>query len=247
MTKLFFTPALLVFLLIITICSCKRINPNAVIVEITEPVNSVSTLLFTTIGGRAIILADAVAAQNLNNMMLKEKENMSLFQLGVGNAFAVDSAGKFFLYTARHCAVGIEKLTRTVNLDVAIINYEGLKSATPQIMKLTEGYQIDTNVIDNDSVFVRGYLSDKKGKVYSVTVSGIGKRSNIHDFDGVEIEGEKQYFQAHSLNMLLNENVDLAGLSGAPAFNKAGKVIGIYSGRTYDSRGIWQIRISLFN
>lgn len=236
---------LALLLVIVVMYSCSNENKYGAKITFTEPISLKSNFLFSTCGGQMFIMADSKSAQMINDAMYKEK-SFSMYELGVGNAFIVDSSGTYFLYTAKHCAVGLEKYTRNIGADIAIINYAKLRSSKYPAIDLNEGYKVDYNFNNYDSVFVRGYLSDKKGKVHFVTISGVGHKKNIADFDEEKSVNFK-YLQENTLSIPLKKNVDLAGLSGSPAFNKFGKVIGVYSGRQYAmDTDVYYARVSLF-
>ncbi len=227
------------------ISSCTNISENNVTtINFTEPVATTNSIfLFSSVGGKMIILADPFAAQKMNDISMK-KENFSLYDLGIGNAFVVDSEGTFLLYTARHCTKGIESITRVIDNDVAVVNYNKLRNISQSVLDINHGYSIERNIVDNDSVYVRGYLSDNKGKVHAVLICGVGKIRQSSDY--INVQENKEYIQARMLSMKIEKNVDLAGLSGAPAFNRKGKIIGVYSGRTYDQDSReYAIRIAL--
>lgn len=234
------------FLLVIVVMySCSKENKDGAKITFTEPIPLKSNFLFSTCGGQMFIMADSKSAQMINDAMCKER-NFSMYELGVGNAFIVDSSGTYFLYTAKHCAVGLEKYTQNIGADIAVINYNKLRSSKYPAIDLNEGYKIDYNFNDYDSVFVRGYISDKKGKVHFVTISGVGHKENIANFDK-EKSVNLKYLQENTLTIPLKKNVDLAGLSGSPAFNKFGEVIGVYSGRQYAiGTNVYYARVSLF-
>lgn len=233
------------FLSILLISSCTDIAENNVAnINFTKPVVTTNaTFLFSAVGGKMIILADPFAAQKMNDLSM-QKGNFSLYDLGIGNAFVVDSEGTFLLYTARHCTKGIESITRIIDNDIAVVNCDGLHAISPSVLEINQGYDVAEKVSDNDSVYVRGYFSDKKGKVHSVLICGIGKIQQSSDY--ANVQQNKEYIQSRMLSIKMAENIDLAGLSGAPAFNKEGKIIGVYSGRTYDQDSReYSIRISL--
>ncbi|MBP6926194.1 MAG: hypothetical protein KBB70_00665 [Candidatus Pacebacteria bacterium] len=238
------TTLVLAIFMVMNGCSSKK-RANTATIDFTEPVNENATYIFSTCGGKMIIFADASAAQKINSL-LHEHEGATINNLGVGNAFIVDSNGTFLLYTARHCTVGIEKITHTLNADIAVVDYKGLRNISPSVMEITEGYKIQPNVSSGDSVYVRGYYTDNKGHMYSVCISGVGELSDRRDTKK-RVIGAVEYFSERVFNVLLEENIDLGGLSGAPAFDKFGNVIGIYCGRTIDqSTGDCFARITLF-
>ncbi len=224
---------------------CSKKRATTATLDFTEPVNTNSTFVFSTCGGKMIIFADATAAGKINNIM-KEQKGATINDLGVGNAFVVDSNGTFLLYTARHCTAGIEKITHVLNADIAVVDYQGLKNISPSQMEISEGYKIKSNVCSGDSIFVRGYYTNTDGHMYSVSISGVGQLTDTRDYKHTA-RGAVEYVSGTVLNILLEENIELGGLSGAPAFDKSGNVIGMYSGRTIDqSTGNCFARITLF-
>ncbi len=236
----------IVIISLIMMSACSNENKYGATITFSEPITMDNHFLFTTCGGQMIIMVDSKAAVTMNKLMLEAKD-FSLYELGVGNAFAVDSCGKYYLYTARHCTKGLEKIERNIGNDISIVNYSGLKAISPSVITLAHGYEIEYNVNNYDSVFIKGYLSDKKGKVSLINIKGIGKLSDGEIYKVLNKEME-QFLQKRYLHVLMKKNVDLAGLSGAPAFNKQGKVIGVYSGRSMsEETGNYYLRISLFN
>lgn len=235
---------LFVFLISIS-CTGDRFNPKGASLVYSEAKPLETNFLFSTVEGKMLIMADCEAAQNFNDEMVRQNK-FSMFDLGVGNAFVIDSAGVHHLYTAKHCARGLEEITRVIGSDIAIIDYDRLQSIHPSPFELTKGYDIDYAVYNNDSVFVRGYLTNQNGMVQSVTLSGVGLLLNKRLLES-HVKKGCEYLQENVLLILMKENIDLAGLSGSPAFNKKGKVIGVYSGRMYDQETHdMYARVSLF-
>lgn len=233
-----------------TIAACQHTkDPNTATIDYSQPVISNNDFIFSTCQGKTLIMADASAAQKISDN-LKAQTGGILSDMGVGNAFAVTMDGKTFLCTATHGAVGLEKYTRNIGADIAVIDYDAMTKQSPGGIRLTSAYQMDTVIQNEDSVFIKGYLFNKKGELQTVTVSGKGKVWNKSEYNGTYSGMNSQYMQERALIIKLDENVELGGLSGSPAFNKQGKVIGVYSGRTLeqkDGKDTYYIRISLFN
>ena len=233
--------------------SCNRGEKPTASVTYEKPSPLKDVFIFSTLGGKTLLMTDYETAGKMNRLT-EEQHGVSMYDIGVGNAFVVDSAGTFFLCTAKHAAIGMEKWSRDIGTEITLVNWstfigDSVRS-TYHAMKLTSGYEIDTSVTDNDSVFVRGYLTDKDGTLHLVTISGVGKKVDKDQYRNAPMTPEDRlHFQKHMLEMSLGKNIDLASLSGSPAFNKAGKVIGVYSGRTVDADdpSICHARISLFN
>ena len=233
---------------VIAISACQHAkDPNTATIDFSQPIVSDADFIFSTCQGKTFIMADASAAQKMSDH-LKAQTGGILSDMGVGNAFVLDMDGKSYLCTATHATVGLEKYTKKIGADIALIDF----TAMPQQkfgteFQLATAYAVDTAVQTGDSVFVKGYLFNKNGELQSVTVSGKGKVWNKSEYNGTYSGMNSQYMQERALIIKLDENVELGGLSGSPAFNKQGKVIGVYSGRTLDQNsGTYYIRISLF-
>lgn len=236
--------------LVLTISACQHTkDPNTATIDFSEPTASNADFIFSTCQGKTLIMADAPTAQKISNN-LKEQTGGILSDMGVGNAFVINMDGKTFLCTATHGTVGLEKYTRKIGADIAVIDYNMMTQGKLGSIHLTTAYDMDTTIHAVDSVFIKGYLFDKSGKLQSVTVSGMGKMMDMNEYNGTFSGPNLQYMQQHALIIKLDENVELGGLSGSPAFNKQGKVIGVYSGRTLeqkDGKDTYYIRVSLFN
>jgi hypothetical protein len=236
--------------LVVTISACQHTkDPNTATLDFSQPTASNSDFIFSTCQGKTLIMADASAAQKISNN-LKEQTGGILSDMGVGNAFVLNMDGKPFLCTATHGAVGLEKYTRKIGADIAVIDYTTMTQEKPGGIQLSTAYGMDTVIHNADSVFIRGYLFDKKGELQSVTISGVGRIVDKNEYGNNVTGSNKQYMQQRALIIKLDENVELAGLSGSPAFNKQGKVIGVYSGRTVEQdngKDTYYIRVSLFN
>ena len=232
---------------VIAISACQHAkDPNTATIDFSQPIVSDADFIFSTCQGKTFIMADASAAQKMSDH-LKAQTGGILSDMGVGNAFVLDMDGKSYLCTATHATVGLEKYTKKIGADIALIDF----TAMPQQkfgteFQLTTAYAVDTAVQTGDSVFVKGYLFNKNGELQSVTVSGKGRMIDENEYNGGTVVNA-QYMQQRQLVIKLDENAELGGLSGSPAFNKQGKVIGVYSGRTLDQNsGTYYIRISLF-
>lgn len=242
-------------ILIITITACNHVkDPNTATIDFSQAVDSVPTFLFSTCQGKTLIIADASTAQQLNDN-IKKQTGGSFSDMGVGNAFALNMDGKIFLCTATHAAIGLPgKHVRNIGADIAIIDLDMMSQDNQRKgFDLSDAYEMDTIVNTSDSVFVRGYLFNEKGELQSVVVSGAGRVEKKSEFynDTNHCSGPGlPYVQQRTFILELDENIELAGLSGSPAFNKQGKIIGVYSGRTIEQNGskyTYSIRISLFN
>lgn len=216
---------------------------NIASVEFSEPIVTDKNFFFSTMGGKMFIMTDCKTAQDMNNMFLQEN-NSTIADLGIANAFFLDGE----LCTARHATKGLESLCNNIGNDITMIDYATmLKSGNNCKIPLIVGYLRDTFAL-NDSVFVRGYYSDSKGVIKNVTVKGIGTSSDElmkQDYSGSQ---NLEFLEKNSVIMRLERNIDLGGLSGAPAFNKQGKVVGVYSGRSLMVSGsdtTCYIRVSL--
>ena len=107
-----------------TIISCKNDSASTTeenpfgdvtsIAEITStPAKNVDSLfVFTTAGGRMFIMANAEAANKINEEF--QNEGFHLGGLGVGTAFIINERGETLLCTATHCAEGLEKFSKNV-------------------------------------------------------------------------------------------------------------------------------------
>lgn len=222
---------------------------NIASVEFSEAIATKENFFFSTVGGKMFMMMDSKAAQELNNMLLSEK-NATLNELGLANAFAVSHNGKIMLCTARHASEGLESFCSNIGNDIVMIDYSRLDAVTPKLIdnaSLYSGYSEGMAGV-NDSIFIKGHYSDSKGIVKNVTVKGIGTSSDElmkQDYSGSQ---NLEFLEKNSLIMRLERNIDLGGLSGAPAFNKQGKVVGVYSGRSLMVSGsdtTCYIRVSL--
>lgn len=232
--------------LVITLSACQHVkDPNTATVGFSQPVASDADFIFSTCQGKTFIMADASTAQKVSDR-LKAETGGILSDMGVGNAFVLDIEGKSYLCTATHATVGLEKYTKKIGADIALVDFTAMPQGLGTKFQLTTAYAVDTTVQTGDSVFVRGYLFNKEGELQSVTVRGKGSVIDANEYNGATIVNG-QYMQQSQLVIKLDENAELGGLSGSPAFNKQGKVIGVYSGRTLDQNsGTYYIRISLF-
>lgn len=228
---------------VITLSACQHAkDPHTATIDFSQPIVSDADFIFSTCQGKTFIMADASTAQKMSDH-LKAETGGILSDMGVGNAFVLDMDGKTFLCTATHATVGLEKYTKKIGADIALVDFTAMPQGLGTKIQLTTAYAVETTVQTGDSVFVRGYLFNKEGELQSVTVRGEGRIAAKGEYTGVNA----QYMQQRQLVIKLDENAELGGLSGSPAFNKQGKVIGVYSGRTLDQNsGTYYIRISLF-
>lgn len=238
--------------LVLTLAACNaKKESSAVIIDYSQPIVSDADFIFSTCQGKTMIMASASTAQKISNG-LKEQTGATLPAMGIGNAFTLNIGGKPFLCTARHGAVGLEKFTRNIGADIAIVDFNAIPHEKIGGIQLTTAYDIDTSIHMTDSVFIKGYLFDKQGELQSVIIRGLARRLSKSQYaaDDMLNNSNTQYVQENALIIKLDENIELAGLSGAPAFNSQGKVIGVYSGRIVeqgDGKDKYSIRISLFN
>ena len=231
-------------------------------IKFFEPIKSNSdfTYLFTTAGRQIFLLADAQTAQKVNEG-LKIEKGISLNELGAGNAFFVKSEDGSLLCSANHCAVGLEKYIVKVGADIAFINFQAIpqtekRDAIDSIAQAGLGYSMSCDFNESDSLFIKGYISQKNGEIKAVTISGVAVKREKKDFpsqSGPTKASVEKRIQTTILTMKISGNVNLAGLSGAPAFNSKGEVVGVYSGRnviikTYKDRidSTSYIRVSVF-
>lgn len=239
-------------ILIVTLSACQNAkDPCAATVDFSTPAASNADFIFSTCQGKTLLVADAVTAQKVSDN-LKAHTGGILSDMGIGNAFALTLQGKTFLCTARHGAVGLEKYTKVIGADIALIDFNAIPNHDLGTgFQLTSSYDLDTTIRTGDSIFIKGYLFNKKGELQTVTIGGKGKIIDKTEYGkNVSFGNNAQYMQQHELVIKLGENVELAGLSGSPAFNTQGKVIGVYSGRTIDQdhgTDTYYIRVSLFN
>lgn len=206
-------------------------------------------VFFSTAGGNAVILCNDIAATVLDSMLWK-KYNSGFREMGVGNGFYVSEQGRVALFTANHCAIGLQNIAVKATGDMAVIPVEFLKSMQGNIT-VGDPYKLaEEDFVNNDSAYVRGYLFGKDRQVYEVVLSGRGTV-----IDAEEISKNKEFqikssepFEGKSLWFALEKNIDLSGLSGAPAFNEQGQVIGVYAGRCFtevNTDTVWYARVSL--
>ncbi len=234
--------------LVIATSSCQNVeNPNTAKIEFSEPIVSDADFIFSTCGGKKLIITNATAAQKISDN-LKEQTGGIFSDMGVGNAFLLNMNGESLLCTATHGTVGLEKYIKKIGADISLISLDIMQEEDFNTeTQLPVSYELDTKIQTGDSVFIKGYLFNKRGELQSVTISGKGKIKDKYEYgDNVF---NQQYLQDRTMVVDLNENVELGGLSGSPAFNKKGKVIGVYSGRMleeYNNKKSFCIRISLF-
>ncbi len=192
-------------------------------------------MFFSSMKGSGLMMIDALTASQLGEFEINPKEKITLYDVGVGNAFMMKNNGVLDLYTAGHCADNIDRFIKKINEDIAIIDYKKKGTEYSKAGNIeSSGYNLG-KFTDNDSVFVRGFLVNKKGKVSNVEISGIGHVRKQSDYKNASFSGgQTAYPFENTIDMVLKENVDLSSLSGAPVFNKAGLVVGVYSGRTIE-------------
>lgn len=244
----------ILFISLILFISCKNTKTTKIFDSQQLPLATVKmeksegkeSIFFSTVQGKMIILCDGEGA-SLMDSFLREK-GTGFRELGVGNAFFMKN-DVTRLCTAKHAAVGLEKETFFEGGDVAMISTnlkvidEFLKS-NPKIYSKGD-YQ------EGDSVFVTGSILYHDRKIYDVSICGTGEVFDLNDIKKVVpiLNNENEQFaDGKSIWLRLEQNIDLGGLSGAPAFNKKGQVIGLFSGRNgaiYQSDTIWSIRIAL--
>ena len=253
-----------------TIISCKNDSASTTeenpfgdvtsIAEITStPAKNVGSLfVFTTAGGRMFIMANAEAANKINEEF--QNEGFHLGGLGVGTAFIINERGETLLCTATHCAEGLEKFSKNYGADISIVDVNNISGLHTE-KKLTGGYKI-SSLNQNDSIFVKGYVPDEKdGSLSYVEIKGLGiikDKSSLKDVTFAKnpldsnlrnktVDIDK--VQEKTMNLKMVKNVNLGGLSGAPVFNKNGEVVGVFAGRTLIVSGkdtSCYARISLF-
>lgn len=254
--KTTFRTYLLLLFVAIFMASCgvsnsdgKKSHRHSATITFMDTIPSDKDFIFSTMGGKMFVMVGYREAQQMNQLLLKA-QGITLQDLGVGNAFIVDSAGKMLLYTATHCTKGLENLTRKIDADVVVINYDSITKSVKNKIPPADGYKLGESIHDGDSIFVRGYLTNKEGIVQSVLIKGVGEVRDRDDFKNTTIvNGE--HMQQKTFALLLDEDIDLGGLSGAPAFNSQGKVVGVYSGRNREefenNISVYTLRISLIN
>lgn len=229
--------------------SVNTSSNSVAVITFSTPFESDNDFIFTTYHGTMLVVADALTAQIISDE-LKEKKGYSLSELGVGNAFGVLFSSKKFFCTATHVAVGLEKEFLNLGADIVLID-KGVFEKRSTNLELLRPYEMDTVVYSGDSVFIKGYMFNKQGKLQSVTIRGCGRLVEKNEYDNENTQKFNfELMQDRTLSLELTENIDLAGLSGAPAFNRAGKVIGVYSGRLMqikEGRTTYFLRVSLFH
>lgn len=233
---------------VIMLSACQHAkDPYTATIDFSQAIATDADFIFSTCQGKTLIMADAPTAQKISNNLKKQTGGI-LSDMGVGNAFVLNVNSELFLCTATHGTVGLEKYTKKIGADIALVDFGAMpQQSFGTKFQLITAYTMDTTVQTGDSVFVKGYLFNKDGELQSVTVSGTGRIVDKSEY-GSNVSNA-QYMQQRALVIKLDENVELGGLSGSPAFNKQGKVIGVYSGRTVEQnngKDTYYIRISLF-
>ncbi|MBP9715298.1 MAG: hypothetical protein KBD52_02320 [Candidatus Pacebacteria bacterium] len=209
--------------------------------------------VFSTWQGEGLAIWDVASIEALAKSL--DSLGFTLSDIGTGNSFVINAKGKKFLCTASHVCIGKEKFNGYIQkissaTDISVIDYRVFeKHGTGPMPPIVNPYEIDTSFTSGDSVIIRGILTDSSGKSRLVSIRGIGYLDNI---DGIpdEMITQKGAFSGTGILLTIPENIDLRGLSGAPAFNQAGKVVGVYSGRVaIDYGGItteYYLFVSLF-
>jgi len=235
----------------------KEANTTIATVKFLDPISSPYDFLFTTAQGQMMIMLPVETAQMANDSL--KDEDVTLNNFGIGNAFLLKKDTNWFLCTATHLAIGMEGHMDSIGQDIALIDYESLHKRIVTIdLATVGGYPYTFDVEQKDSLFIRGYISDNDGKIKSVLVSGLAikqKRNDMPEEDTLHFRAyNMEYMQDNVLAMRMKEYVDLSGLSGSPAFNKNGQVVGIFSGITMYVRKeddiidtTFYIRVSLFS
>ena len=207
-------------------------------------------VFFSTLQGKAVILCNDIAAIMLDSI-LRQQYGAGFREMGVGNGFLVNEQERIELFTANHCAIGLEEVAVKAEGDIAIVPMKFFKSMNN--INTGSAYRLAGNdFMNNDSVYVHGYLFGKDRQIHDVTISGRGTV-----IDAEKIKGDKNFriqstepFEGRSVWLAMKHGVDLSGLSGAPAFNQHGHVVGVYSGRSaalVNSDTVWYARIALLN
>ncbi len=202
--------------------------------------------LFTTLNGQIFGLIKADRAQDFSDK-LKKQLKVTLPEAGVGNAFFIQDGLDTLLVTARHCAIGLEEFYKEANVDIAFVDYKKI-AGRPANFKIETYRKVKCN--DGDSVFVRGYKFTGR-ELKEIVISAVGKMRKGADYrkPGAIISGGEN-LSDEMLVIPISYHVDLSGLSGSPAFNRNGEVVGVYAGRTVayfpDGKTIYELRIVTF-
>lgn len=245
------TILVVLFVLILFACGNSKTIENAATIQYEQATESEKDFLFSTMGGNFFVLVDSKAAIKVNESF-QEETHQTLSELGIANAFALTFNEKNMLCTAVHATQGLEDYTTKLGADIALLDYLAmpLNGSVGKLIDISKTYTLGKPK-NNDSLFIRGYLFDKSGALKSVTVKGVGQVTSNNEFtQGIPVQGEKEFLQDRFIIMPLSENIDLGGLSGSPAFNSIGEVVGVYSGRMIEHASgepdKYYLRISLF-
>lgn len=209
-----------------------------------------SSLFFSTVKGNALILCDSKGAIVLDSTMNADGVG-NLRGLGIGNAFFIKEGDHIALSTANHCVDDLnqEMLVKNGN-EISMIPTEYLSDIGFLSGVNIPDYTYKIGVFnETDTVYINGFIFQRKP--IHVQIKGLGLLVNAKDFKGKKFKliGKESYVQENSVYLRLDRNFEFSSLSGSPATNPKGELIGLYSGRSLFVQGtdtLFCARVSLF-
>jgi hypothetical protein len=158
------------------------------------------------------------------------------------NGFLVQMHDSVYLCTAKHCT---EYTPYSIygGYDIVFIPIRYIANTAVRDFSRTPIYVVGKPYKPGDTISVRGY-NTQHGKLSLVTISGSGSvQLPTYEFSEPRLLGERE------LRICTDQNVYPGGLSGSPAYNTHGDVVGILVGHmeSTNTGKVFQIRISLYN
>lgn len=146
----------------------------------------------------------------------------------LGNAFTVKMDQKILFCTAFHC-LPVSEYFRKIGRDIVLLENGSIYNKSGET---NDYYEVDTTPKELQFVSILGYQPNinSDSVLKKVQINGLAIRVKSKDFFGDDDTFGGNEFTAETMLVIKYKfDYKVAGLSGSPAFNKNGKVVGLLS------------------
>lgn len=181
--------------------------------------------------GKNLFITPVSQALSVDSALRDNK--MSLADMGYGNAFFIRKQNIIYLCTAAHCLPGLKGNFIYLGADIILIDIVQYAKKHKIFHKIDPNllyFGIDSLDLNrNHDLYIQGYAPLESNTIKFISIEGEAEIYNTNQFKNKKMVfgSSKSALNEKFAVIRLSENYLLEGLSGAPVFNKQGKVVGV--------------------